>query len=184
MLTCPGYYLRWIAPEVLAGENPGLPSDIWSLGWVCWEVSSPYSSPGGENVGLTAFLLQVMTKTVPFPQNQHTGSISPHIVIGSLPTIQGDSQTSQVLTLCNLITECWKPQADRRPNAQHCQGSLDWMVSPAFPSNCIVSNIGSSHPPSLHLVARSGRRLSCSNWAKRIGPRITRRRLYPRIEGL
>lgn len=184
MLTGPESSLRWIAPEVLAGENPGLPSDIWSLGWVCWEVSSPYSSPGGENVGLTDFLLQVMTKTIPFPQIQRVGSISPHIVTGRLPPIQDDSQTSQVLALCNIMTECWKQKAERRPNAQHCQGILHWMVSPAFPPNCILSDIRSSHPPSLHLVARSGRRLSCSNWAKRIGPGITRRRLYPRIEGL
>lgn len=37
-LTGPKYTLRWAAPEVLAGQDPDLPSDIWALGWICWEV--------------------------------------------------------------------------------------------------------------------------------------------------
>lgn len=39
-LTGPTWSLRWAAPEVLLGEDPDLPSDIWALGWICWEVSS------------------------------------------------------------------------------------------------------------------------------------------------
>lgn len=38
-LTGPAWSLRWAAPEVLFGEDPDLPSDIWALGWICWEVS-------------------------------------------------------------------------------------------------------------------------------------------------
>ncbi|KAG8974841.1 hypothetical protein FRC05_006774 [Tulasnella sp. 425] len=37
-MTAPGYTVRWAAPEVLDGELPTLASDIWSLGWICWEV--------------------------------------------------------------------------------------------------------------------------------------------------
>lgn len=40
-LTGACYSLRWTAPEVLRG-GPGaqdLRSDMWSIGWVCWEVS-------------------------------------------------------------------------------------------------------------------------------------------------
>lgn len=38
-LTGPAWSLRWAAPEVVKEEaKPGLPSDIWSAGWVCWEV--------------------------------------------------------------------------------------------------------------------------------------------------
>lgn len=39
-LTGPGWSLRWAPPEVVNGNHPGLPSDIWSVGWVCWEVGS------------------------------------------------------------------------------------------------------------------------------------------------
>ncbi|KAG9022999.1 hypothetical protein FS837_006052 [Tulasnella sp. UAMH 9824] len=39
-LTGPTWSLRWAAPEVLSGEDPDLPSDIWALGWICWEVRS------------------------------------------------------------------------------------------------------------------------------------------------
>lgn len=38
-LTGPAWSLRWASPEVVNGSNPSLPSDIWSAGWVCWEVS-------------------------------------------------------------------------------------------------------------------------------------------------
>lgn len=43
-LTGPESSFRWIAPEVLAEDNLSLPSDIWALGWICYEVSSPTSS--------------------------------------------------------------------------------------------------------------------------------------------
>ncbi|KIO28284.1 hypothetical protein M407DRAFT_22493, partial [Tulasnella calospora MUT 4182] len=36
-LTGPAWALRWAAPELLAGELSGLASDIWALGWICWE---------------------------------------------------------------------------------------------------------------------------------------------------
>ncbi|KIO22995.1 hypothetical protein M407DRAFT_78619, partial [Tulasnella calospora MUT 4182] len=39
-LTGPSYTLRWAAPEVLAGDENGLPSDMWAVGWICWEVST------------------------------------------------------------------------------------------------------------------------------------------------
>ncbi|KAG8922318.1 hypothetical protein FRC01_014196 [Tulasnella sp. 417] len=37
-LTGPAWSLRWAAPEVMNGRRPGLSSDIWAAGWVCWEV--------------------------------------------------------------------------------------------------------------------------------------------------
>lgn len=37
-MTGPAWTLRWAAPELLHGDLPGLPSDIWALGWICWEV--------------------------------------------------------------------------------------------------------------------------------------------------
>lgn len=38
-LTGPKFSLRWTAPEVLDGGMQDLPSDMWAIGWVCWEVS-------------------------------------------------------------------------------------------------------------------------------------------------
>lgn len=39
-LTGPLWSLRWAAPELLTREElPSLASDVWSAGWVCWEVS-------------------------------------------------------------------------------------------------------------------------------------------------
>lgn len=37
-VTGPDWSVRWAAPELLAGGVPELPSDIWALGWICWEV--------------------------------------------------------------------------------------------------------------------------------------------------
>lgn len=38
-MTGPAWTVRWAAPELLRGDVPGLASDIWALGWICWEVS-------------------------------------------------------------------------------------------------------------------------------------------------
>lgn len=37
-MTGPAWTVRWAAPEILRGDVPGLASDIWALGWICWEV--------------------------------------------------------------------------------------------------------------------------------------------------
>lgn len=38
-LTGEGFSLRWAAPEVLDERPLTLASNIWSFGWLCWEVS-------------------------------------------------------------------------------------------------------------------------------------------------
>lgn len=43
-LTGAGFSFRWAAPEVLRDEEPGLASDVWALGWIMWEVSSPHNT--------------------------------------------------------------------------------------------------------------------------------------------
>lgn len=37
-MTGPAWTIRWAAPELLGGDLPDLASDIWALGWICWEV--------------------------------------------------------------------------------------------------------------------------------------------------
>lgn len=39
-LTGPAFSLRWTAPEVLNNGVQDLPSDMWAVGWICWEVSA------------------------------------------------------------------------------------------------------------------------------------------------
>ncbi|KIO23999.1 hypothetical protein M407DRAFT_26610 [Tulasnella calospora MUT 4182] len=54
-LTGPAWSLLWAAPEVMYGKRPGLSSDVWAAGWVCWEV---------------------MTDKVPFPELNSAGVIT------------------------------------------------------------------------------------------------------------
>ncbi|KAG8901146.1 hypothetical protein FRC00_008799 [Tulasnella sp. 408] len=37
--------IEWAAPEVMGGEEPNFPSDMWAIGWICWEVSKPNGPP-------------------------------------------------------------------------------------------------------------------------------------------
>lgn len=37
-LSYPGFSLRWTAPEVLDDGVQDMPSDMWAVGWICWEV--------------------------------------------------------------------------------------------------------------------------------------------------
>lgn len=60
-LSDPAWSLRWAAPEVVRdGERPSLPSDIWSAGWVCWEVS--YSDDIQSDNPSPISLLAVVTR--------------------------------------------------------------------------------------------------------------------------
>ncbi|KAG8938020.1 hypothetical protein FRC00_001923, partial [Tulasnella sp. 408] len=34
----PSFLFKWSAPEMRNNERQDLPSDIWSIGWICWEV--------------------------------------------------------------------------------------------------------------------------------------------------
>ncbi|KIO23773.1 hypothetical protein M407DRAFT_51327, partial [Tulasnella calospora MUT 4182] len=63
-LTGPLYTLRWAAPEVLAGEESDLPSDMWAVGWICWEI---------------------VTGKMPFEELHLEGPIVWHVVKGKLP---------------------------------------------------------------------------------------------------
>ncbi|KIO27213.1 hypothetical protein M407DRAFT_23520, partial [Tulasnella calospora MUT 4182] len=37
-MTGPAWTIRWAAPELLKGGLPGLGSDVWAFGWICWEA--------------------------------------------------------------------------------------------------------------------------------------------------
>ncbi|KAG8922840.1 hypothetical protein FRC00_006959, partial [Tulasnella sp. 408] len=95
-LTGPKFSLRWIAPEVLCDGMQDLASDIWAIGWICWEI---------------------MTDRIPFDELNHETAIIVCTLHGRLPAIRKDSQLSHVLMLCSLMSDCWVPQPTERIDA-------------------------------------------------------------------
>lgn len=84
-LTGPMYTLRWTAPEVLDEGMQGTRSDMWAVGWICWEI---------------------MTGKLPFEELMDPQFIF-RITLGRLPAVRDDEQLSPILPLCSLITDCW-----------------------------------------------------------------------------
>ncbi|KIO22319.1 hypothetical protein M407DRAFT_79319, partial [Tulasnella calospora MUT 4182] len=107
-LTGPAWSLRWAAPEVVNGRRPGLSSDIWAAGWVCWEV---------------------MTNKVPFPELNSEGVITLTVIQGEVPSPREDTQLAQIVALCSLMTDCWAFDPKARPNVVQCFDELKWVVS-------------------------------------------------------
>ncbi|KAG8948346.1 hypothetical protein FRC04_009842 [Tulasnella sp. 424] len=71
--TGPAWTLRWAAPEVLDGEFPDLPSDIWAFGWICWEI---------------------MTDTYPFADVKQDGGVVLRVAAGDLPSVDYNERSS------------------------------------------------------------------------------------------
>ncbi|KAG9021614.1 hypothetical protein FS837_007136, partial [Tulasnella sp. UAMH 9824] len=94
-LTGPAWTVRWAAPELLKGGLPGLGSNIWALGWICWEA---------------------VTGNFPFDKETDIGVII-RITKGDLPTIENTDQFKQMKALCSLMRECWKLNTTDRPTA-------------------------------------------------------------------
>ncbi|KAG9041427.1 hypothetical protein FS837_012274 [Tulasnella sp. UAMH 9824] len=105
-MTGPAWTVRWAAPELLSGYLPGLASDIWALGWICWEA---------------------VTGNFPFDKENDTAVVL-RIAKGDLPTIENDDQLKQMKTLCSLMRECWTLDMHERPTALRCQKIVQWMV--------------------------------------------------------
>ncbi|KAG9021354.1 hypothetical protein FS837_007327 [Tulasnella sp. UAMH 9824] len=95
-LTGPVWSLRCAAPEIVKEEaRPGLASDIWSAGWVCWEM---------------------MTDKVPFEDLKRDCAIMLKVIEGKVPMIHEDEEAAQVIRLCSLMTDCWKYKPEDRPH--------------------------------------------------------------------
>ncbi|KIO18888.1 hypothetical protein M407DRAFT_83461, partial [Tulasnella calospora MUT 4182] len=107
-LTGPAWSLRWAAPEVASGEQQSLASDIWATGWVCWEI---------------------MTNKVPFPELNAEGSIILKVIQGEVPATHEDTQLSQIIRLCSLMTDCWVFDPQNRPKIARCYNEVFWMVN-------------------------------------------------------
>lgn len=108
ILTSPDWSLRWAAPEVLAGDDPDLASDIWAFGWIGWEI---------------------LTDQYPFPELSHENHVVAKVATGKLPPIREGTQTGQIIALCSLMTGCWKRDATERPSASSCNTVIRWLPS-------------------------------------------------------
>ncbi|KAG9031538.1 hypothetical protein FS837_002955, partial [Tulasnella sp. UAMH 9824] len=104
-MTGPAWTVRWAAPELLKGGLPNLGSDIWALGWICWEV---------------------VTGNFPFNEDNDI-SVIRRIVTEDLPTVSDDAQLKQIKTLCSLMEDCLRFAANERPTAIRCQQVVSFM---------------------------------------------------------
>ncbi|KAG8962070.1 hypothetical protein FRC00_010427 [Tulasnella sp. 408] len=91
----PGFTLIWASPEVLNEGQRDLPSDMWALGWICWEI---------------------VTGKIPYEDLKNDADVMESIIEGRLAVIREDPQLSQVLQLCNLMSECWISAPHHRPS--------------------------------------------------------------------
>ncbi|KAG9048619.1 hypothetical protein FS837_012394 [Tulasnella sp. UAMH 9824] len=104
-VTGPAWTVRWAAPELLYGESPDLPSDIWALGWICWEAITG-NFPFAEENDITVIL---------------------RVAKGDIPAIHNNSQLGQIKALCSLMMDCWKLKPAGRPKAQKCEQVISFM---------------------------------------------------------
>ncbi|KAG9042364.1 hypothetical protein FS837_010959 [Tulasnella sp. UAMH 9824] len=108
-LTGPVWSLRWAAPELVKDEErPGLASDIWSAGWVCWEM---------------------MTNRVPFEDLRRDCAVMLKVIQGEVPLVREDTEVVQVMRLCSLMTDCWRYKPEDRLSVSQCCNEVQWMVS-------------------------------------------------------
>ncbi|KAG9023463.1 hypothetical protein FS837_005790, partial [Tulasnella sp. UAMH 9824] len=104
-MTGPAWTVRWAAPELLKGGLSDLGSDIWALGWICWEV---------------------VTGNFPFNEDNEVNVIR-RIVTGDLPSVRNDAELNQIKMLCSLMEECLRLAANERPPALRCQQVVSFM---------------------------------------------------------
>ncbi|KIO23778.1 hypothetical protein M407DRAFT_26777 [Tulasnella calospora MUT 4182] len=133
-LTGPKYTIRWAAPEVLGGEDSDLPSDIWALGWICWEV---------------------VTGELPFPEAETIPQIVAKATLGKLPATRDDPQLNHIISLCSMMSDCWSSDPVTRPDASACWIQVRLMPStvpayftpnvPKVRSAALLAGIGYMH---------------------------------------
>ncbi|KAG9025092.1 hypothetical protein FS837_005079, partial [Tulasnella sp. UAMH 9824] len=114
-LTGMGFSLRWTAPEILREEMQDLPSDMWAMGWICWEI---------------------VAGKIPFEGEDNEAVIITHTLKGQLPAIRKDTQLSHLLMLCALMSDCWLSQPAQRIDASTFRRKVMMLESePPSPMN-------------------------------------------------
>ncbi|KIO21632.1 hypothetical protein M407DRAFT_28770 [Tulasnella calospora MUT 4182] len=95
-----GWTFRWAAPELFGGALQDLPSDMWAIGWICWEI---------------------VTGKIPHEGFSESAMIQ-RVIKRALPTIRDDAKLSHVLQLWSLIQDCWLSNpADRIDISTFCR---------------------------------------------------------------
>ncbi|KAG9018295.1 hypothetical protein FRB90_011625 [Tulasnella sp. 427] len=117
-LTAGKYTLRWAAPERLNEDRESLACDIWSLGWIAYEV---------------------MFGRVPFYDVKSEAVVIWRVMQGDLPCLLDDARMVLVGYLCILMMHCWILDPDSRPNAVDCVVGLGQM-----PMIVPMPNVGAS----------------------------------------
>ncbi|KAG8994863.1 hypothetical protein FRB90_000332 [Tulasnella sp. 427] len=105
-LTVGKYTLRWAAPELLNENRGSLACDIWSLGWIAYEV---------------------IFGRVPFHDVPAEGAVIWRVLQGDLPCLTDDARMTFLQALSTLMMQCWSLDPDRRPKADDCMLALSWM---------------------------------------------------------
>ncbi|KAG9018098.1 hypothetical protein FRB90_012287 [Tulasnella sp. 427] len=96
--------IRWTSPELL--DNNGRmtpPSDVWSLGWLLWEL---------------------VTGKIPFHSTNILASIIYHIVTLRLPACEDDKGILEMPALARLMRMCWQKDPASRLTINECINSL------------------------------------------------------------
>ncbi|KAG9018290.1 hypothetical protein FRB90_011620 [Tulasnella sp. 427] len=105
-LTAGKYTLRWAAPERLNEDPESLACDMWSLGWIAYEV---------------------MFGRVPFHDVKAEAVVIWRVMQGDLPCLTDDARMTLIRALCTLMMQCWSLDPDQRPKAVDCVAELSWM---------------------------------------------------------
>ncbi|KAG8986125.1 hypothetical protein FRB90_004202, partial [Tulasnella sp. 427] len=107
-LSGPEWSFRWAAPEVLWGQDSDLPSDMWTVGWVIWEI---------------------ITGKVPFHELCNEVAITLALCEKTELLVDKDAEMSQIAGLCNLVRDCLAYAPSSRPTAAKCATLVKWMPS-------------------------------------------------------
>ncbi|KAG9047313.1 hypothetical protein FS837_002570 [Tulasnella sp. UAMH 9824] len=125
-MTGPAWTIRWAAPELLRGDLPGLESDVWAFGWICWEA---------------------VTGNFPFDEESNVAIIR-RIVTKDLPTVRNNAQLAQIKMLCSLMEDCLRLDANERPRAMRCRQELA-LMDQTIPSRRIEDNMATTRSSGL-----------------------------------
>lgn len=90
------------------GGTQNLASDLWAVGWICWEI---------------------ITNKVPFDELRSESAIALKVVEGQVPAARENEQLSQIIGLCSLMIDCWAFDPLRRPKISRCRDEIKRMPS-------------------------------------------------------
>ncbi|KAG8941279.1 hypothetical protein FRC04_004641 [Tulasnella sp. 424] len=130
-----GGTIRWASPEVLSGFKGSLPSDLWSLGWVAWEI---------------------MTDKLPHHEADNDLSVVLNVLEGRIAHFGGDKHMAQMKTLCDLVLNCWTVDPKQRPTASDFSVSISLMPQ-CIPSPSAPTSPGTPRTRSASLLYTLGR---------------------------